>query len=100
MCSCKLGFADRLNLNEQRFSALALEILLELRAELLHKADCGHRGRAAQRAKGAAPHVFGRVLNVVDVLLVATAGVETCQRLLQPVCAFATGNAPPTALVL
>src|ERR1700761_1950690 len=100
MCSCKLGFADRLNLNEQRFSALALEILLELRAELLYKAVRGHGGLVAQRVERAAQHVFGQVLNVVDVLLVAAAGMKTRERLLQPVRALATRNAPATALVL
>src|SRR5581483_7201812 len=100
MGSCQLGFADRLYLDEQRLRALALEILLKLGAELLNKAERGHRSRIAQRAEGAAHHVLGQVLNVVDVLPVAAARVEAHQRLLQPVRAFAAGNAPPAALVL
>src|SRR5215469_9284116 len=100
MRSRKLGFADRLNLNEQRLRALALQILLKLRAELLYKSKRGHRRRIAQRAERAAQHVLGQVLNVVDVFLVAAAGVKTHQRFLQPIRSLATRNTPPAALVL
>src|SRR5579864_7956870 len=100
MCSCQLGFADRLNLNEQRLCALALDVLLKLRAELFDEAERGHRGRITQWTEGAAHHVLGEILNVVDVLLVATAGVEPRQRLLQPVCSLAAGDAPSATLAL
>jgi hypothetical protein len=71
-------------------------VIFELFAELLDEAERGHRRCVAERAEGAAHHVFGEVLNVVDVFL-AAAGVEAGQRLLEPVRAFAAGDAPAAA---
>src|ERR1035441_5377687 len=81
-------------------AGLAVQMVLELLAELLHKGQRGHGRRIAQRAKRPAQHVLGKILNVVYVLRRSKAEVEASDRLLQPVGAFAAGNAPAAALVL
>src|SRR5437867_9640303 len=65
--------------------------------------DDGHRrdGRGVtQRAEGPAKHVLRQVLDVVDVLAQPAAVMETRERLLEPIRAFAAGNAPAAALML
>src|ERR1700754_3338782 len=54
--------------DEGLLGAMALQILFKLAAELLHEAERGHGCCVAERAEGAAHHVFGEVLDVVNVL--------------------------------
>src|ERR1035441_8440392 len=79
---------------------LAVQVILELLAEFLHKGNRRHCRGITQRAEGTAQHVFRQVLDVVDILGLAKSGVETGQRLLQPVSTFAAGNTPAAAFVL
>ena len=81
-------------------SRAAGDVVFELFAEFLYEAERGHRGGVAERAEGAAHHVFGEVLDVVDVLLCAAAGVDAGEGLLDPVRALAAGDAPAAGLVL
>src|SRR5450432_2705255 len=78
----------------------AVEVVFKLFAELLYERNGRHRGRVAEWAERAAHHVLGEVLDVVDVLGDAAAGVEAGQRLLEPVGALAAGDAPAAAFVL
>lgn len=55
---------------------LAVQVILKLLAKLLHKAQCGHGRGIAKRAEGAAQHVFGQVLHVVNVARGPETGVE------------------------
>src|SRR6185312_13890475 len=73
---------------------LAVQVIFKLVAKLLYERDSRHGRRVAQRAEGAAQHVFRQVLDVVDVFFSAEAGVKARERLLQPVRTFAAGNAP------
>src|SRR5579859_442775 len=78
----------------------AFQVCFKFAAPLV---DDGHGrdGRGvAQWAKGAPQHVLGQVFDVVDVLAQPPAVVEAGKRLLEPVSAFAAGNAPAAALVL
>src|SRR5665213_309757 len=101
MCSAnQIGLADGLNLNKRMLDASAFEVLLKLLAELLDEAERRHRRCVSKWAERPAHHVFGEVLDVVDVLFIAAAGVEAGQRLLDPVRAFAAGDAPAAAFVL
>src|ERR1700733_518807 len=79
---------------------MVLNVSLELAAELLEKADHRHGRCVAERAEGAAQHVLGEVAHVIDIFHRAVAFVEAGHRLLQPVCAFAAGDAPAAALLL
>ena len=81
-------------------SALAFDVVFKLFAELLDEAERGHRRGVAERAEGAAHHVLGEVLDVVDVFLRAAAVVDAGERLLDPVRAFAAGDAPAAGFVL
>ena len=56
-------------------AALAVEMVFKLFAEFLDEGDGGHRRCVAERAEGAAQHVFGEVADVVDVLFDAAAGM-------------------------
>src|SRR6185437_2815364 len=69
----------------------AVQMILELSAKFLDERDGRHGRGIAQRAEGTAQHVFSQVLDVVDVLFIAEAGMETRERFLQPVRAFAAG---------
>src|SRR5580658_1911812 len=79
---------------------LAVDVILKLVAELCHESDDRHRCRVAKRAEGASKHVLGQILNVVDIFDLAAAGVDAANRLFEPVCALAAGDAPTAALVL
>src|SRR5665213_2304252 len=79
---------------------VAFDIVFEFLAELLHESESWHRCCIAERAEGAAHHVLGEVLNVIDVLLVAAAVVDTGQGLLDPVRTLAAGDTPATRLML
>src|SRR5580658_7466946 len=89
----------QLNMFGER-AGFSVQVVFKFLAKLFHKADGGHGRRIAQRAESAAHHVFRQVLNVVDVLGRAEAGMESGNRFLQPVRALAAGNAPAAALVL
>jgi hypothetical protein len=89
----------QLNMFGER-AGLAVQVVFELFAELLHKAKRGHGCCVAQWAEGAAHHVFREVLNVVDIFGNAEAGVETGERFFEPVRTFAAGDAPAAGLVL
>ena len=78
----------------------AFNIVFKLFAELFDEAEGGHRSGVAERAEGAAHHVFGEVLDVVDVFFGAATGVDAGEGLLDPVGAFAAGDAPAAGLVL
>ena len=80
--------------------AISGDVILELLTEFFDEGDGGHGGGVAERAEGAAHHVFGEVLDVVDVLGVAAALVDAGEGFLDPVGAFAAGDAPAAALVL
>src|SRR5882762_10136656 len=79
---------------------VAFDVVLELLAELLYESEGRHGGCIAEWAEGAAHHIFGEVLDVVDVLLAAAAVVDAGEGLLDPVGAFAAGDAPAAGLVL
>ena len=79
---------------------VAFDVVFKLFAELLDEADGGHGRCVAERAEGAAHHVFGEVLDVVDVFLVAAAVVDAGEGLLDPVGALAAGDAPAAGFVL
>src|ERR1700691_5072804 len=70
----------------------AVEVVFKLLAKLVNERDGGHGGRVAQGAEGAAQHVLRQVTNVVDIFGHTAPGMETGERLLQPVGAFAAGN--------
>src|SRR5450631_4253911 len=67
----------------------AVQVIFKLFAEFLHKAQRGHCGRIAQWSEGAAHHVLGQVLNVIDVFRRSKSCMEARERLLEPVSAFA-----------
>src|SRR5438552_4085740 len=79
---------------------LAFQMIFKFFSELLHNRNRRQRGCIAQRTEGASQHVFGQVLNVINVLSNAAACMKTSQCLFQPVSALAARNAPSTALVL
>ena len=76
------------------------EIVFKFVAELFDDADGGHRGGVAQRAEGAAQHVFGKVADHNDVALRACSLDESGEQLFEPGGAFAAGDAPAAAFVL
>src|SRR5215475_9475022 len=78
----------------------AFQVILELFAELFYESNGRHGGGIAQGTKRAAEHVFRQILDVVDVFFQAASGMETRQCLLEPVRAFAAGNAPSATFVL
>src|ERR1700734_2435200 len=63
----------------------AVQVIFEFLAKFLNECDGRHRGRIAKRAEGVAKHVFGQVLDVVDVAGRAKSGMEPSERLLKPV---------------
>ena len=79
---------------------VTVDVFFEFFAEFLDEAKGGHRGCVAERAEGAAHHVFREVLHVIDILLCAAAVVDAGESLLDPVRAFAAGDAPSAGLVL
>jgi hypothetical protein len=50
-------------------AALALQVILKFFAPLLDEGDGRHSGCVAERAEGAAQHVFGKIADVVDVFV-------------------------------
>src|SRR5271156_2705482 len=95
MCSDQLFYGDG-----GGSGFVACDVVFKLFAALLKEGDGGHGCCATERAEGAAQHVFGEILNVVDVLLIASAVVDAGEGLLDPVRAFAAGNAPAAGFVL
>src|SRR5438105_12382198 len=79
-------------------AGLTFEVVFEFLPEFLHYGNRRHRGCIAQGTKSSAQHVLGQVQNVVDILFQTAAGMKTYQRFLEPVGAFAAGNAPAAAL--
>src|SRR3954452_15667932 len=78
----------------------AFQVVLKFFSEFFYEGDRRHRRGVAQRAEGAAQHVFCEILHVVDIFHHSTAGMKTDERLLQPVRSLAAGNAPSAAFVL
>src|SRR5260370_8105110 len=74
-------------------------MLLEFFAPLLHDADGGQRRGVAERAEGAAQHIFGEVADEVDVFRTPETSVKTIEHLAQPSGAFAAGDAPAAGFV-
>src|SRR5580698_8034055 len=79
---------------------VAFNIVFKLFAELLDEGDRWHSSRVAERAEGAAQHVFCQVLNIIDVFFIAAAVVDAGEGLLDPVRALATRNTPAAGFVL
>src|SRR5215472_5576441 len=78
----------------------SFQVGFELVAPLVHNRYGWDCSRVTQRAKCSSQHVLRQVLDVVYVFFQTAAVVESRKRLLEPVCTFATGNAPAAALVL
>src|ERR1700677_2064426 len=76
------------------------QVIFKLLAKFVDERNGGHGRRVTQRAEGTAQHVLRQIANVVDVFGDSTAGMETGQRLLQPVRSFTTRDAPTAAFVL
>src|ERR1700760_2486592 len=95
MCSDQLFYGD-----DGGSGLIACGVVFKLFAELLDEGDGRHGCCVAEWAEGAAQHVFGEILNVVDVLLIASTVLDAGEGLLDPVCALATGNAPATGFML
>src|SRR5438270_7929114 len=70
-------------------TGLAIQVILELTAPLVHDRDSRDCGSVAQRTEASAQDVQRKPFDIVDVLFDSSAGVETGKRLLQPVRAFA-----------
>src|SRR5262249_25514637 len=68
-------------------------------AEFLNDADGWHRGCVAQRAEGAAQHVFGKFTDQINVFAAPEASVETLEHLAQPSGAFTARDAPAARFV-
>src|ERR1700678_3396953 len=94
-CSDKL-----LNRDDGGSGFVAFDVVFELFTKFFYEAECGHGSCVAERAEGAAHHVVGEVLNVVDVLFAAATVVDAGEGFLDPVRAFAAGDAPTAGLVL
>src|SRR5579863_575839 len=77
-----------------------VQVIFKFFAKLLDESQGWHRCRIAERAEGAAHHVFGEVADIVDILRRAEAGMETRQGFFEPVGSFTAGNAPAAAFVL
>src|SRR5678815_4347659 len=75
-------------------------MVLELLPKLFHECNDRHCRRIAQRTERTSKHVLREVLNVIDIFLHASAGVESRQRLLEPISSFAARNAPSAAFML
>src|SRR6266478_9342930 len=58
-----------------------VQMLLEFVAPLLHDADGGQRRGVAERAEGAAQHIFGEVADEVDVFRTPETSVKTIEHL-------------------
>src|SRR5260370_20074644 len=87
--------ADQLFNGDDGGSGLvAIDVVFELFAELLDEAQGGHGCCVAERAEGAAHHVFGEVLDVIHILARAAAVVDAGEGLLDPVGALSAGEAP------
>src|SRR6267378_4458101 len=72
-----MSCSDQLFHRDDRCPGLiAGDIVFKLFAEFFDKAERRHCRCVAERAERSAHHVFGKVLNVVDVLLAATAVVH------------------------
>src|ERR1700733_11081792 len=95
MCSDQLFYGD-----DGGSGLVACDVVFKLFAELLDEGDGGHGCCVSERTEGAAQHVFGKILNVVDVLLAPAAIVDAGECFLDPICAFAAGNAPATGFML
>src|ERR1039458_4163646 len=79
---------------------LAVQMVFKFFSELLHKRHGGHCGRVSEWTECFPQHVFREVIDVVDIFFQPRAGMEARQRLLQPVGAFAAGDAPAAAFML
>src|SRR5439155_7190775 len=75
-------------------AGLTFEVVFEFLPEFLHDGNCRHRRCIAQGAKGTAQHVLREIKNIVDIFLQAAARMKSDQRFLEPIGAFAAGNAP------
>src|ERR1700722_6553774 len=95
MCSDQLFYGD-----DGGSGFVACNIVFKLFAELLDECDSGHGCCVTERTEGAAQHVFGEILNVVDVLLIPAAIVDAGKSFFDPIRALAAGNAPAAGFVL
>src|SRR5271154_179625 len=95
MCSDQLFYGD-----DGGSGLVACDIVFKLFAELLDEGDGGHGCCVTERTEGTTQHVFGEILNVVDILLIAAAVIDAGKGLPDPVRALAAGNAPAAGFVL
>src|SRR5260370_29731054 len=99
--SCSMSCSNQLLHRDDGCPCLvAGDVIFKLLAELLDKAEGRHRRCVAQRTERPAHHVFGKVLNVIDVFFAAAAVVDAGESLLDPVGALAAGNAPAAGTML
>src|SRR5438128_1446047 len=94
LCKCRFRDAALVFIRTR----LAVQVIFKLLPPFLHDGHRRNRRSVAQRTEGASQHVLRQIINVVNVSLLARAGVETRERLLQPVCAFAAGDTPSATL--
>src|SRR3984957_10118601 len=78
----------------------AFQMILKFLAELFHERYRRHRRRITQRTKRPAQHVLREILHVIDIFFHAAAAMESSQCLLQPIRAFAAGDAPSATFML
>ncbi len=84
-CECYVCHSSPAPLHHGQFSVfgeragLPVQMFFKFFAELLHESKRRHGCCIAERAERAAHHVFGEVVNVVDVLRCSEAGVEAGQ---------------------
>src|SRR5438270_10228354 len=78
----------------------SFQVVLKFFSEFLYEGDRGHRRGVAQRTEGSAQHVLCEILHVVDIFHHTAATMEADERFLEPIGAFAAGNAPSATLML
>src|SRR5271166_2227104 len=102
----RMANSEERSSNQRRFrdlfkgTRLAVEVVLKFLSKLLHVRNDRHGRRIAQGTERAAEHVLCQIPHVVDIFGDAMARVEACQRLLDPIGAFAARDAPSAAFVL
>src|SRR6516162_257 len=74
-------------------------MVFEFVAELGHDANRWHSRCVAERAEGAAQHIFRKLADHIYIFRAAEPVVEAIEHFAQPSGAFAAGNAPATGFV-
>src|SRR5687768_6400965 len=74
-------------------TALVLDVVLELRAEMLDERAHRHRGGVAERTDRAALDVVGDVVQEVEILALALAVLDTVDHAVEPAGAFSARRA-------